>query len=141
MRRSINHPDLYVAETDHRRLSELLKVGLTSDGKDAEHIDRLQEELNRARVVEPTAVPRGVVTMNSRVRIMDLDRGQARTFTLVFPRDADPGRGRVSVLAPIGTALLGYRVGDTIEWEMPAGTRRLRIEEIVERPETGAFNL
>ena len=87
-------------------------------------------------------MPHDVVTMNSRVQLVDLDTGEAMTYTLVFPDDADLRQGKISVLAPIGTAMLGYRVGDTFEWRVPAGLRRLKIEAILYQPEAaGDYHL
>ena len=72
----------------------------------------LERELNRAKVVQPAEIPADVITMNSRVHLKDLEAGEDLFYTLVFPSDADFGQNRISILAPIGTALLGYRVGD-----------------------------
>ena len=83
-----------------------------------------------AVVVDAEDVPAGVVTMHSRVRVQDVATGESWTYTLVFPHDADIASGRLSVLAPLGTALLGYREGDEIEWRMPGGVRRVRILEV-----------
>ena len=95
----------------------------------------LEEELDRARIVSAGRVPADVVTMNSRVRMTDLGTGKEMTYTLVFPREADFSQGKISVLAPIGTAILGYRAGDVIEWNVPGGRRKFRVEEILHQPE------
>jgi regulator of nucleoside diphosphate kinase len=80
--------------------------------------------------------------MNSRVRLRDLDSGEKMQISLVYPSAADASAKKVSVLAPIGTAILGYRTGDTIEWEVPAGVRRLKIEDVLYQPEaSGDFSL
>ena len=80
--------------------------------------------------------------MNSKVRVTDLDTGESRVYTLVFPHDADYKEGRISILAPLGTALLGFQAGDVVEWRMPAGTRKLRIDEILYQPEAaGHYHL
>ncbi len=80
--------------------------------------------------------------MNSRVRLSDISKAEKLVYTLVFPRDADSATGRISVLAPVGTAILGCRVGDIIEWQVPAGTRRLKIEEVLYQPEAaGDYHL
>ncbi len=76
-----------------------------------------------------------VVTMNSQARVRDLNSNEEMVFTLVFPAEVDYVRGRLSVIAPIGTALLGYRAGDTVEWKVPAGIRRLKIEQVLYQPE------
>jgi regulator of nucleoside diphosphate kinase len=73
--------------------------------------------------------------MNSTVRLRDLDSGEVETYTLVYPNEADAEENRISVLAPIGTAIIGYRVGDVIKWPVPGGFVRLRVEEILYQPE------
>ena len=80
--------------------------------------------------------------MNSTVVLRDLDTGEVETYTLVYPNHADIARNRLSVLAPVGTAILGYHVGDVVRWRVPAGVRRLRVEEVLFQPErVGAFQL
>jgi regulator of nucleoside diphosphate kinase len=85
--------------------------------------------------VEARAIPHDVVTMSSRVRLKDLGMNEEKVCTLVFPSEADLSQQKISVLAPIGTAILGYRIGDTVEWRVPAGVKKLRIEEILFQPE------
>ncbi|MGH7233521.1 MAG: nucleoside diphosphate kinase regulator, partial [Nitrospiraceae bacterium] len=107
-----------------------------------EYLQTLEEELDRAHVVERTAIPRDVVTMNSRVRVTDLETREERICTLVFPSDANIDENKISILAPIGTAMLGYRSGDTIEWRVPAGVRTLKIGAILYQPEAaGDYHL
>jgi regulator of nucleoside diphosphate kinase len=99
----------------------------------------LRRELERAVVVSSAAVPGDVATMNSRVRYADETEGVRRTVSLVFPSRADAAKGKVSVLAPVGTALLGLSEGQSIEWEFPDGSRRrLRLEQVVFQPERTA---
>ena len=83
-------------------------------------------------------VPPDVVTMHSVVRVRDLDTNVRAVYRLVFPVDADIERRRISVLAPVGTALIGYRAGDRIDWATPGGTRRLEIESVVSQPQAAA---
>jgi len=85
--------------------------------------------------VEPKNIPHDVITMNSVVRIKDLDTNEEKTFALVFPGKAKVAEKAISILAPVGTALIGYREGDIIEWEVPAGKKRLQVMEIVYQPE------
>lgn len=95
----------------------------------------LQQELDRAIVVSSEAMPPDVVTMGSRVRYVDETTGDRRTVEIVYPEEAEASRGRVSVLAPVGAALLGLSAGRAIEWEFPDGRlRRLRVEEVVLKP-------
>jgi regulator of nucleoside diphosphate kinase len=126
---------IYVTEFDLKRLSRLLNSAWLWNKKDMDYLTKLEEELERAQIVSPQDIPGDVVTMNSRARIKDLDSNEEMVFALVFPSEADYVRGRLSVLAPIGTALLGCRAGDTVEWEVPAGVRRFKIEQILYQPE------
>jgi len=76
-----------------------------------------------------------VITMNSQALLLDVEENEEMLYTLVFPEDADPVEGKISVLAPIGTAMLGYREGDEFEWETPGGRRKIRVQKIVFQPE------
>jgi len=127
--------DIYITDYDLARLKELVQVRMDASERDRESLDLLQHELDRAHIVEPTAVPCDVVTMNSHVRLTDIETSETLEYSVVFPSDANVQQRKISVLAPIGTALLGYRVGDTVEWPVPGGTRRLRIEEVLYQPE------
>ncbi len=124
-----------ISKLDKARLESLIDAVLRSESRDVEHIAALAAEVRRAVVLEPAEVPPDVITMRSRARLVDLDSGEVLEYTLVFPSEADITSGRISVLAPIGTAMLGYRVGDEFEWEVPTGTRRLRVESLTYQPE------
>ena len=120
---------IFVAENDALQLRGLL-AARSSAARDQEHIAGLAAELERALILEAGRVPRDVITMHSHATVLDLTSGERRELTLVFPWQANVSAGRISVLAPLGTALLGYRVGDEVEWAMPGGLRRLRIEKV-----------
>jgi regulator of nucleoside diphosphate kinase len=101
----------------------------------------LASELSVAEVVDPRAVPPDVVTMNSRVLFEDESTGEQREVTIVFPQHADGSKGLVSVLAPVGTALLGLAAGQTITWPFPDGSSRsLRVHRVVYQPEAASRN-
>lgn len=125
---------IVLTTSDLDRLRRLIRQSRAS-GEGHEYLAALNRELDHARVVPPEEVPADVVTMNSTVRVRIDGRKRSTSFTIVYPDRADMDEGRVSVLAPIGTALLGYRVGDEVEWEVPAGRRRYRIEKIDYQPE------
>jgi regulator of nucleoside diphosphate kinase len=134
---------IYINEVDLARLRKLIDLA-REYGNDANrmYLDRLDGELERAEVVNPIDIPKDVVTMRSTVRLKDLDNGKEMVYSLVFPNEADIDEGKISVLAPVGTAMIGYRVGDVIEWEVPAGLRRLKVEEIIYQPEaSGDYHL
>lgn len=127
--------DIYITDYDLRRLRELVGVGIAFRDRDRESLEALQGELDRARVVKPTAVPDDVVTMNSRVRLADVETNEEEVYTVVFPSEANFDQRKLSILAPIGTAILGYRVGDTVKWRVPGGVKTLRIDEVLYQPE------
>ncbi|MDD4736621.1 MAG: nucleoside diphosphate kinase regulator [Kiritimatiellae bacterium] len=126
---------IYVTANDHKRLTELLFEADSFNDRDRKDLQSLQAELQSAEIVESTEIPRTVVTMNSKLRFVDMDDQSETEVRLVFPSEADMTEGLLSVLSPIGTALLGYHEGDDIEWAVPAGTRRIRIEKILYQPE------
>jgi regulator of nucleoside diphosphate kinase len=129
---------IYITEADMRRLKPLIESMKTS----RDDLRGLQAELLQARVVAPKEVPPDVITMNSKARLRDLEDGEEVTYTLVFPDQANIEQGRISVVAPVGTAMLGHRVGDEFEWDVPAGSVRLRVEEVLYQPEAaGHYHL
>ncbi len=127
-------PAIVIADRDARRLDDLLGAGAAAL-RDASHLRELRAELDRAIIVSPDEIPAGVITMDSTVMVEDLTTGMRRQITLVYPTDANPDLGRISVLAPLGTALLGFREGDEVEWRMPGGLRQLRVERVWRRHE------
>ena len=132
----MTEPTILITHSDVTKLDKLLKTRRRSSGRDLEHLERLRAELERAELVEDTEIPADVITINSRVLVQDLETGQNSIYILVFPNEADQSLNKVSVLAPIGTALLGYRAGDIIEWDTPDGTtRRLFVREVLYQPE------
>ncbi len=133
--------DIFITQFDLERLKSLIAEKRATGG-DSMYLKDLEEELSRASVVESREIPPDVITMNSKVRLRDRDTGEDMTLSLVFPQDADIEEGKISILAPVGTGMLGYRVGDILEWKVPAGLRKLEILEILYQPEAaGDFNL
>jgi len=127
---------IYVTTSDYQRLSALVERNRDRNGDaDREYLDQLEEELARAKVVNPEDIPQNVITMRSKVRLKDLKSGQTVMYSLVFPCEANSNEGQISVLAPIGTALLGNRSGDVVESRVPSGLRRLKVKEILYQPE------
>ena len=127
--------DITITVADRQRLGTLIDNAATKWTVDPKSLGDLGVELERAEAVDPHEVPGDVVTMNSTVRLRDLDDGETFEYTLVYPRDANAEENRVSVLAPVGTAIFGCRAGDEVEWPVPAGKVRLRVEEVVFQPE------
>ena len=129
-------PEIIVTTQDFERLQRLVAC------TESTAAERLDAELARAQLVAPTEIPADVVTMNSNVVYEDQGSGEQRAVRLVYPNDAEAERGWVSVLAPVGSALLGLRQGQEIDWPTPRGTRRLRVVAVPYQPEShGHFAL
>lgn len=128
---------IVITREDKNRLRRILPR-LGTEYADREDLVLLAEEIERAVEVEPHDVPADVVTLHSTVRVTDLENNASSDYTIVLPGEANYDAGKISVLAPLGTALLGYRVGDEIEWEVPRGVRRLRIDAVLYQPEAAA---
>lgn len=128
--------NIVLTEEDHGRLQRLIQSRRHHHHRDAQGLAALEIELDRATIVGSKNIPHDVVTMNSRVRIKDLDRGDELVYQIVYPSDADATKNRISVLAPLGTGLLGYRAGMVLEWPVPSGLRRLRIVAVEYQPES-----
>ena len=127
-------PALQITDADMRELRKV--VDRFTDGKLGEAAEALELELERAQVVAQGRIPPDVVTMRSRASFEDLSTGKRREFELVYPNESDPTEGKVSVLAPVGLALLGLRVGHTIRWPMPRGRQTtLELLEVSYQPE------
>ena len=126
---------LYITAIDKERLHELIISTRKNAAESEIHLRDLEAELEKAIIVQPKDTPKDVVTMDSQVCVKDLDTQEETVYTLVFPSFSDIEQNRISVLSPVGTALLGYRTGDIIEWKVPAGIRKLKIKKIVYQPE------
>ena len=126
---------IIITNSDRRRLEHLLASEFTEAILPKSYLTDLRTELQRAKIVDSEEVPSDVITMDSTVRLRDLDTDEVETYTLVYPNQANIAENKLSILAPIGTAILGYRLGDVIRWRVPSGKRRLRVEEIVYQPE------
>ncbi len=121
---------LAVTESDLAKLKGAVRAAKTFLS-DRMFIELLDEKLEEAQVVSPGKVPSDQVEIDRRVLLTDLDRGEQTEYKLVFPRDARYGNS-LSVLTPLGAALLGSRVGEVVEIHAPARTRRVRVDEIVD---------
>jgi regulator of nucleoside diphosphate kinase len=130
---SQHNPSLIITARDLARLRHVI------DLHDTPTAEQLDSELQRATVVPSEEVPPTVVTMNSQVVYEDCATGDRRTVRIVFPHEADAGHGKVSVMAPIGSALIGLSVGQETEWRMPGGRKRIRVVEIRYQPEASGF--
>lgn len=126
---------IIISKHDHERLESLLISEFGRAFNDKQYLQLLRRELGRATVVDAADVPPDVVTMNSVVRLREELSDEIETYTLVYPAAANIAEGKLSILAPIGTAILGYRVGDRVSWQVPNGTAHFYIEDLVFQPE------
>jgi regulator of nucleoside diphosphate kinase len=131
--------DIFITEIDKARLKKTIQNHSRSLNKD-KTIGQLIEEIDRAVIVEPAQVPFNVVTMNSRIRLhVDYEELE---ISLVYPDQADWTNNKLSILSPIGTAILGYKEGDRISWEVPSGITEIVIKEVLYQPEAaGDYHL
>lgn len=126
-------PPLIISERDLSRLEALLA---SPAGAASPVAERLEAELLRAEVRPSAEIPPDVVTMNSEVVCVDESSGAERRLRLVYPQQLDGSAGQVSVLAPVGAALLGLSLGQSIEWPLPGDrSTRLRVTEVTSQPE------
>ena len=130
----MNDHAIIVTAADAEKLKELIRNAQRGEYRQSKYLEMLSGELARATIIDAGAIPPDVIIMNSQAALTEVDTGEEMVLTLVFPEDADPIEGKISVLAPIGTAMLGYRVGDVFEWETPGGMTKMRVERIA--PET-----
>ena len=129
---------IYITANDMEQLRKLLDEEKDRHGYGngrGEHLKGLEAELNRSTRVAAHKVPPDVITMHSKAQLIDLESGEELIYTLVFPHEADIRQDKISVLAPIGTAMLGERVGDVFEWPVPDGLRRLQVKGLLYQPE------
>jgi regulator of nucleoside diphosphate kinase len=130
-----NEKDIIVTASDHAELSSVIALTGKVSQRVKWELRLLEDELKRAKIVPPKEVPPDVITINTRAELLDLETGERMEFTLVLPADANINDGKISVLAPLGTAMLGYRVGDEFAWHVPHGLRRLKVIKLHFQPE------
>ena len=142
-----NNNKLYMNRLIVNRLDDARIRKCINDAKQFKSInkvdaEKLLKELNAAKIVEPDAIPSNVVTMNSIVKLSFLNNNKQIQFQIVYPNQANLKENKISIFSPIATALIGYKVQDEIEWIVPAGLTRIKIDEIIYQPEAaGDYNL
>lgn len=131
----MNNRNIIITAADHAELYHVISCTPNVSARAQAELKALEGELQRAEIVDPNQIPSDVITLNSQVLLHDLDTGERLEFTLVLPSAADLNEKKISVLAPLGTAMLGYRVGDEFKWPVPSGFRRLKVTRIYFQPE------
>ena len=133
---------IFITEVDRKRLQKFINEAKEFRSGNLESLRELEQELGRAQVVATSEIPREVITMNSKVLLKDLDSGEEMIYTLVYPADANLMEDKISVLAPVGMAILGFRSGDVVDWKVPDGLVKLKVEKILYQPEAvGEYEL
>lgn len=131
-----------ITELDFVRLSNLILSSLEDENIEIRNLNFLSKEITRARRVDSRKIKADHVTMNSEIEVQDLDTGKNMVLKLVYPQDADFPKGRISILSPLGSALLGYKENSIIVFEVPKGTKQMKITKIIYQPEAnGEFTL
>lgn len=134
--------NIIVNSLDYQRIQRQIKEAMVQKTIDTAEAEKLINELNSATILTPHEIPGDVVTMNSVVRISFVDSGKQLEFKIVYPNEANFKEKKVSIFSPVATALIGFKVGDLIEWMVPGGLTKIRIDEIVYQPEAaGDFAL
>jgi len=132
--------EIYLTEIDKERLRKIIDTEIKSGNVLDKPMKKLSEEIDNAIVVNTQQIPQDIITMNTRA-LLYLDHEDIE-ITLVYPEEADWDNNRMSVLSPIGTAILGYKVGDTVEWEVPSGITQIYIKNVLYQPEaSGDYHL
>lgn len=126
---------IYVTDFDMKRFQWLSKNSSKFDEIYKKNLIQLEKELKSAIIVSPKEIPGKVITMHTTYKVRDIITDIENTYTLVFPFDADLEQNKISILAPIGVAVIGYGEGDVVEWEAPMGKRKIKIVEIIYQPE------
>ncbi len=127
---------------DYARIKKSINVAREYKSITEKEAEELLNELDSAKIVDPEDVPSNVVTMNSIVKISFLNNDKQVQFQIVYPDEANLKTNKISIFSPIATALIGYQKGDEIEWIVPGGLTRIRIDEIIYQPEaSGHYHL
>jgi len=124
---------IYITQNDKQKLQKLIDDIIMDNIKNKEHVKDLNAELNRAEIVHAAQIPHNVITMHSRV-LLFLD-GSEEEISLVYPHEADVTNNMISILSPVGTAIIGYHEGDTLEWSVPSGTTVVEVKRVLYQPE------
>jgi regulator of nucleoside diphosphate kinase len=133
---------LIVNRLDYARIKKSISDALEFKSISKVEAELLLKELSSAQIVKPEAIPSNVVTMNSIVKLSFLNNNKQVQFQIVYPEQANVKESKISIFSPIATALIGYREKDEIEWIVPAGLTKIRIDEIIYQPEaSGDYNI
>lgn len=133
---------IIINRLDYARIKKSINDAKQFRSISNDEAEKLLKELDSAKIVEPEAIPSNVVTMNSIVKLSFHNNNKQIQFQIVYPEQANVKENKISIFSPIATALIGYKVNDEIEWIVPAGLTKIRIDEIIYQPEAaGDYDL
>lgn len=136
-----SNTSIVITQLDYSRLTELIQNLRSNKSIDVEYLKFLGIELQKAKKIDSKQITPDFVTMNSIVDVVFTDTGKFMELRLVYPQDADFSKGLVSVLSPLGCALLGYKAGDILKFKAPKGEQKVRIEKVVYQPEANGEDI
>ena len=130
---------IIINSLDNSRIRERIVQLRRSGAPVPAEVSALLKELEKAELMEPQAIPPGVVTMHSKVLLRYLDSDRTMELELVYPEEADVKQKKISIFSPIATALIGFKEGDQVEWQIPSGMAKLKIEKVLHQPEAAGL--
>ncbi|MEZ4358150.1 MAG: nucleoside diphosphate kinase regulator [Eubacteriales bacterium] len=132
--------DIYLTNIDRERIKKKIDKMAENNQQIDKSVKNLERELNRAIISDSKQIPRDVITMNSKALLQLND--EEIEVSLVYPEDADLSSMKISIFSPIGTAILGYKEGNIVEWEVPSGSSKIHIKKVLYQPEAaGDYHL
>ena len=126
----MENKEIFMVEDDINAIKKLTADNGSVYGSNRKYFEQLIKEVSRAKVIKKEQAPDGLVRLGSMVEIIDEQSAEKTVFKLVLPQEASPDDDKVSILAPIGTAVIGYRQNDVIEWKVPLGIRRIKLSKV-----------
>jgi regulator of nucleoside diphosphate kinase len=126
----MENKEIFMVEDDINAIKKLTADNGSVYGSNRKYFEQLIKEVSRAKVIKKEQAPDGLVRLGSMVEIIDEQSAEKTVFKLVLPQEASPDDDKVSILAPIGTAVIGYRQNDVIEWKVPLGIRRIKLNKV-----------
>lgn len=133
--------DIVVTRVDYSRLNSLISTMLDDRNSNLFELNFLNIEIKRAKKIDSRKIDPEYITMNSLIEVTFLEMGKSMILRLVYPHDSNYKEGLVSVLSPLGSALLGYRAGDSVSFKAPGGIQTIRIEKVIYQPEANGEDL
>lgn len=131
-----------LTKNDYTRIYKAITDAKNSKTINSNEAEKLLSELSKAEIVPSEKIDKDVVTMNSEVKLFFGNTQKEQSFKIVYPQDANLKENKISIFSPIATALIGYKIGDEIEWIVPGGMTKIKIVELIYQPEAaGDFDL